>query len=92
MVYNWDYEELKASIIQGGNVETFTETNKVFLVNLRETGHSEKAKEPYQLSRLESIFDLEALREKLGFVKWGFVGHSTGGILGIVSGILEESV
>lgn len=62
--------------------ETFTKTNKVFLVNLRETGHSEKAVEPYQLSMLESIFDLEAIREKLGFA-----GHSTGGMLGIIYGI-----
>ncbi|MDD1503948.1 alpha/beta hydrolase [Lysinibacillus sp. CNPSo 3705] len=67
--------------------ETFTKTNKVFLVNLREAGHSEKAVEPYQLSMLESIFDLEAIREKLGFVKWGFAGHSTGGMLGIIYGI-----
>jgi len=67
--------------------ETFTKTNKVFLVNLRETGQSEKAIEPYQLSMLESIFDLEAIREKLGFVKWGFAGHSTGGMLGIIYGI-----
>lgn len=67
--------------------ETFTKTNKVFLINLRETGYSEKAKEPYQLSMLESIFDLEAIREKLGLDKWGFAGHSTGGMLGIIYGI-----
>jgi len=36
---------------------------------------------------LESIFDLEAIREELGFVKWGFAGHSTGGMLGVVYGI-----
>ncbi|MYL72423.1 alpha/beta fold hydrolase [Halobacillus litoralis] len=67
--------------------ESFTSTNKVFLVNLREAGHSDKAMEPYQLSMLESIFDLEAIREKLGFSKWGFAGHSTGGMLGIIYGI-----
>ncbi|MFJ7730895.1 hypothetical protein ACIQXF_03295 [Lysinibacillus sp. NPDC097231] len=43
----WFIIGIIASINQGENVETFTETNKVFLVNLRETGHSEKAKEPY---------------------------------------------
>ena len=67
--------------------ESFTRTNKVFLVNLRETGYSEKAKLPYQLSMLESIFDLEAIREELGLLKWGFAGHSTGGMLGIIYGI-----
>ncbi|MBM7554851.1 alpha/beta fold hydrolase [Thalassobacillus pellis] len=67
--------------------ETFTRTHKVFLVNLRETGHSEKATEPYQLGMLEAIFDLEAIREELGFNKWGFAGHSTGGMLGVIYGI-----
>ena len=67
--------------------ETFTKTNKVFLINLREAGNSEKAKEPYQLSFLETIFDVEAIREELGFSKWGFAGHSTGGMLGIIYGI-----
>ncbi|SDQ05561.1 alpha/beta fold hydrolase [Virgibacillus salinus] len=67
--------------------ETFTKTNKVFLINLRDAGNSEKAKEHYQLSFLETIFDLEAIREELGFDKWGFAGHSTGGMLGIIYGI-----
>ncbi|WP_114747205.1 alpha/beta fold hydrolase [Falsibacillus pallidus] len=67
--------------------EAFTGSHKVFLVNLRETGQSEKAKEAYQLSMLETIFDLEAIREVLGFVKWGFAGHSTGGMLGVIYGI-----
>ena len=67
--------------------ETFTKTNKVFLINLREAGNSEKAHEPYQLSFLETIFDIEAIREELGFNKWGFAGHSTGGMLGIIYGI-----
>ncbi|MBP1947512.1 alpha/beta fold hydrolase [Virgibacillus litoralis] len=67
--------------------ETFIKTNKVFLINLREAGNSEKAIEPYQLSFLETIFDIEAIREELGFDKWGFAGHSTGGMLGIIYGI-----
>jgi len=67
--------------------ETFTKTNKVFLVNLRETGSSEKALESYQLSMLETVFDLESIRESLGFKRWGFAGHSTGGMLGIIYGI-----
>ncbi|MBN8211121.1 alpha/beta hydrolase [Bacillus sp. NTK071] len=66
---------------------TFTTTHQVILINLRETGASERAAEPYQLSFLETIFDLEAIREELGFKKWGFAGHSTGGMLGIMYGI-----
>jgi len=67
--------------------DSFTDDHCVYLVNLREAGHSEKAIHPYQLSMLETIFDLEAIREALGFVKWGFAGHSTGGMLGIIYGI-----
>jgi proline iminopeptidase len=67
--------------------ETFTGTNQVFLINLREAGGSEKANESYQLSMLETIFDLEAIREVLGLPHWGFAGHSTGGMLGILYGI-----
>ncbi|WP_163527687.1 alpha/beta fold hydrolase [Halobacillus ihumii] len=67
--------------------ETFTDTNSVYIVNLRETGDSAKAEEPYQLSMLETVFDLEAIREGMSIEKWGFAGHSTGGMLGIVYGI-----
>ncbi|MFL8938034.1 alpha/beta fold hydrolase [Rossellomorea oryzaecorticis] len=70
--------------------ETFTSGYQVILVNLREAGASEKALEPYQLSMLETIFDLEAIRESLGFEKWGFAGHSTGGMLGILYGIYHS--
>jgi len=71
--------------------ETFTTNHKVFLVNLRETGSSEKALESYQLSMLETIFDLEAIRDSLGFEQWGFAGHSTGGMLGVIYGIYYSS-
>lgn len=67
--------------------DAFTKNHAVHLVNLREAGQSEKATEPYQLSMLETIFDLEAIREELGFEKWGFAGHSTGGMLGVLYGI-----
>ncbi|MFD2627372.1 alpha/beta fold hydrolase [Oceanobacillus kapialis] len=67
--------------------DTFTKSNKVFLVNLREAGHSNKAVEPFQLSLVETILDLEAIREELGFSKWGFAGHSTGGMFGLIYGI-----
>ncbi|MBZ5201077.1 alpha/beta hydrolase [Planomicrobium chinense] len=71
--------------------EAFTTSHAVFLVNLREAGQSDKAAEPFQLSMLETIFDLEAIREELGFEKWGFAGHSTGGMLGIIYGIYYSS-
>ncbi|WP_254178176.1 MULTISPECIES: alpha/beta fold hydrolase [unclassified Planococcus (in: firmicutes)] len=67
--------------------EAFTETNRVYLVNLREAGNSEKAQHPYELSMLESVFDLEAIRTALGFGQWGFAGHSTGGMFAVVYGI-----
>jgi len=67
--------------------ESFTNSHKVYLVNLREAGKSEKVTEPFQLSMLDSIFDLEEIRETLKFEKWGFAGHSTGGMLAIIYGI-----
>ncbi|WP_404451388.1 alpha/beta hydrolase [Virgibacillus necropolis] len=67
--------------------DSFTDGHTVYLINLREAGNSEKAHESYQLSMLETIFDLEAIREALGLRKWNFAGHSTGGMLGIMYGI-----
>ncbi len=71
--------------------DTFTETHRVYLVNLREAGNSAKAHYPYELSMLESVFDLEAVRTGLGVEQWGFAGHSTGGMLGIVYGVYFSS-
>lgn len=67
--------------------ETFTPFCTVYLVNLREAGQSVKAEQPFQLSMLETIFDLEAVRQALGFQQWLFAGHSTGGMLGAIYGI-----
>ncbi len=67
--------------------DTFTSTHQVYLVNLREAGQSAKAVEPYQLGMLETIFDLEAIREALELRQWGFAGHSTGGMLGLIYAI-----
>ncbi|MGA9226341.1 MAG: alpha/beta hydrolase, partial [Mesobacillus sp.] len=67
--------------------ETFTEMNKVILVNLREAGQSAKAEEPYQLSMIEAVLDLESIREALCLPSWNFAGHSTGGMLGVLYGI-----
>jgi proline iminopeptidase len=59
----------------------------VVWVNLRESGNSDKAKDEDELSMVESVRDLEAIRDKLGYSKWIFAGHSTGGMLGLVYGI-----
>lgn len=67
--------------------EVISENNKVILVNLREAGNSAKAVEPYQLSMIDAVFDLEEIRKKLGFKRWNFAGHSTGGMIGILYGI-----
>lgn len=67
--------------------ESFTKTNKVYLINLREAGSSEKALHSYQLSMLETVLDLEAVRQQLDFDVWGFAGHSTGGTLGVIYSI-----
>lgn len=67
--------------------DSFTHSHKVYLVNLREAGNSEKAQEAYQLSMIETTLDLEAIRESLSISNWTFAGHSTGGMLGIMYGI-----
>jgi len=64
--------------------DTFTENHRVYLINLREAGSSAKAEQPYQLSFLETVFDLEAIREALQMDKWFFAGHSTGGMIGLM--------
>lgn len=67
----------------------FTDYFSVILVNLREAGNSCEAEEEYQLSMAESVYDLEAIREALGYEKWAFAGHSTGGMLGLKYAILK---
>lgn len=71
--------------------ETFTPFCTVYLVNLREAGQSAKAEQPYQLSMLETVFDLEAVRKALGYQQWIFAGHSTGGMLGVIYGIAASA-
>ncbi|KHE73200.1 alpha/beta fold hydrolase [Halobacillus sp. BBL2006] len=67
--------------------DTFTGRHQVFLVNLREAGNSVKAEHPYQLSLLETVFDLEAIREAMKVESWSYAGHSIGGVLGVIYGI-----
>jgi len=67
--------------------DVFTERNKVFLVNLKGAGNTDAEREPHELSLVDAIYDLEAIRNKLGFPMWIFAGHSTGGMIGVLYGI-----
>jgi len=71
--------------------DEFTNYFKVILVNLREAGNSCKAEEEDLLSMEETVYDLEVIREALGFKKWAFGGHSTGGMLGLKYGIFAQN-
>jgi len=62
----------------------FVQHRKTFLVNLRDAGQSPQAIDPVQLDMEETVEDLEAIRQSLGFHQWDFAGHSTGGMLGLM--------
>jgi proline iminopeptidase len=64
--------------------DRFVEHFSVYLVNLKEAGNSSKVKNKDELSMRETVKDLEEIRKALGFDKWSFAGHSTGGMLGLV--------
>lgn len=61
----------------------FTEKYHVYLINLSGAGNSVKVKDDSRFSMDESVLDLEAIREALNIDKWGFAGHSTGGMLAL---------
>lgn len=67
--------------------DVFTATHRVFLINLRDTGRSVTAQLENELSMIETIHDLEAIREALQLPTWHFAGHSTGGMLGLLYAI-----
>jgi proline iminopeptidase len=67
--------------------EVFTDSYKVYLVNLKEAGNSSKATHPHELSMFDAVYDLEAIREVLGYSSWIYAGHSTGGMIGVLYGI-----
>lgn len=67
--------------------DTFTDTNEVYLVNLKDAGNSDKAQHAHELSMVDAVLDLEEIRKALEFPKWIFAGHSTGGMIGIIYGI-----
>jgi proline iminopeptidase len=64
--------------------DMFVDYFTVYLVNLKEAGKSARVKEEEELSMTQSVEDLEAIRVALGFEKWNFGGHSTGGMLGLL--------
>ncbi|MBT2644996.1 alpha/beta fold hydrolase [Bacillus sp. ISL-41] len=64
--------------------DLFADNFTVYLVNLKEAGKSARVQEEDELSMSQSVEDLEAIRKALGFKKWNFGGHSTGGMLGLV--------
>lgn len=68
-----------------GNIfaECFTRENMVFLINLTDCGKSREMTQPTDYSMAAAVEDLESIREVLGFEKWAFAGHSTGGMLGL---------
>lgn len=68
----------------------FTEHYHVYLINLRGAGKSEAAQSEEQYSMKESVLDLEAIREALQLPRWGFAGHSTGGMLALVYAVMRE--
>lgn len=67
--------------------DVFTSTYRVFLINLRDAGNSVKANVENELSMIETIHDLEAIKEALQLPTWHFAGHSTGGMLGLLYAI-----
>lgn len=56
---------------------------QVIAVNLKGAGQSSKPRANHELSMDESVKDLESIREILGYDKWTYAGHSTGGFLGL---------
>ena len=67
----------------------FTGNHHVYLINLRGCGNSVKADAKEEYSMDETVKDLEAIREALGHEKWGFAGHSTGGMLALKYAIAQ---
>lgn len=71
--------------------DVFVGEFKVYLINLKEAGNSCKVVKDEELSMSESCLDLEAIRTALGFQKWSYSGHSTGGMLGLYYATLFSS-
>lgn len=84
---------LYSAFNERGNIfaNSFTPFYRVYLVNLRGCGNSVEAETEEQYSMFNSVKDLEAIRIALGYDKWGFAGHSTGGMLALAYSIIAPS-
>ncbi|SFC02966.1 proline iminopeptidase [Bacillus sp. OV322] len=71
--------------------DSFVKHFKVYLINLKEAGNSNKVSYDDELSMSESVKDLEAIREALNYKQWSFAGHSTGGMLGLVYAVMCQN-
>lgn len=69
----------------------FTSFYRVYLINLRGCGNSVEAETAEQFSMYNSVKDLEAIRIALGYEKWGFAGHSAGGMLALKYSIIAPT-
>ncbi len=80
------YSEYNAN----GNLfaDAFTAHATVYLVNLRGCGNSTDDLSTFNYSMAHTVDDLEAIRLALGFEKWIFAGHSTGGMLALKYAIM----
>jgi proline iminopeptidase len=67
----------------------FTDHYHVYLINLRGAGNSTRANAESEYSMDHAVLDMEAIREALGITKWGFAGHSTGGMLALKYAIIR---
>ncbi|WP_416828281.1 alpha/beta fold hydrolase [Ectobacillus polymachus] len=65
---------------------------KVILVNLKMAGNSSKPRYSNELTMDETVKDLESIRTELGYTKWSFAGHSTGGFLGLTYAVSKPQV
>ncbi len=53
-------------------------------VNPRDAGNSSPAREPWELTMASLVDDLEVVRQRLGGDPWIYVGHSSGGFIGLL--------
>lgn len=83
------YNEFNANGNRFANM--FVPFFKVYLVNLRGCGNSTDDISKFNYSMNDSILDLESIRTSLKLERWGFAGHSTGGMLALAYAIQAPS-
>lgn len=83
------YSEFNANGNRFANM--FVPSYKVYLVNLRGCGNSTDDISKFNYGMNDSILDLESIRTSLKLERWGFAGHSTGGMLALAYAIQAPS-